>query len=394
MDTVLFIAGVAPYDSLCRWLYIYDYIERGIHVEFWNVGKLMYDGKEFPSAPPAIPQRIFDDKAVFLEALRDVPTERTLCSIECNGEAEAFEIYTAVKERGLTTSYTHCQPWPSFINSPVPLRRKLKKLATHPLEVARNQIEKRLRRRHLDEPSPVPPRAYPDVFTTDYVFSSTTHWPEFVDRNRSRLVKCSSMEYEAYLKEKDLPPHPVGKDTCVFIDQTAHYHPDHEVTSKDRRFLPEEGLTYLASLRVLFDRIEREWKMPVVIAAHPKATYSGGEFGDRPVIWHETSSLIRGAKTVIAHYSSSVMYAVAWQKPILFVITDELRRRQPNSGLILHYAHMLDCEVYDTASPPKHLRMSEVNLKRYQNVLLNCATWPELVDKPAGPILADFVRRL
>ena len=51
-------------------------------------------------------------------------------------------------------------------------------------------------------------------------------------------------------------------------------------------------------MRRYFDYLEEKYGMPVVIAAHPKSDYSGGEFGNRSIIKYKTDDLVFNARMV------------------------------------------------------------------------------------------------
>ena len=76
-------------------------------------------------------------------------------------------------------------------------------------------------------------------------------------------------------------------------------------------------------MRRYFDYLEEKYGMPVVIAAHPKSDYSGGEFGNRSIIKYKTDDLVFNARMVTLHVCNSISYALLSNKPIAFVATED-----------------------------------------------------------------------
>lgn len=106
----------------------------------------------------------------------------------------------------------------------------------------------------------------------------------------------------------------------VFIDTYFPVHPDliyfrHENPSMD------EITKYRASLNNFFNIIEAKYKMPVVIAAHPKSNYQGSEFENRKIIKYATAELIINSQGVLLHASNAVSYIILGNKPFAIITT-------------------------------------------------------------------------
>lgn len=109
---------------------------------------------------------------------------------------------------------------------------------------------------------------------------------------------------------------------ALFLDQYFPLHPDffkyqHKMSSSD---------TYQQQMRTFFDRFEQENNMTIVIAAHPKSEYSQGVFGNRKIIKYQTESLVESSQIVIMHGSSSISYAIIFNKPIILVNTPDYKK--------------------------------------------------------------------
>ncbi|MBD5216023.1 MAG: hypothetical protein HDS78_05850 [Bacteroidales bacterium] len=126
----------------------------------------------------------------------------------------------------------------------------------------------------------------------------------------------------------------ISVDYIVFCDIFFPSHPDFKYFYKVKK-LPDSS-KYQSIMKDFFDYLESKYKIPVVIAAHPKSDYRGNEFGDRQIIKYQTDNLIANAKMVTLHKCNSISYALLHDKPIAFIGTDDylnldfVRRTFPN----------------------------------------------------------------
>jgi hypothetical protein len=395
MDSLLVISDVPPTLTLCKWYYLDDIIEHGIDVVFWNVGPLVYPGVPADTVGKAtLPQKIFTEEKEFLRALEDIDAKKTLCFIYIGYGPNGYFVFKAVREKGFITATQAFDPIPPIIKPPAPnLLPRLKKVATHPLTVLRNRSRWLAEKFCTDVQTQSEP--HPEFCRLDYVFSSSaaTPLPPYADE-ATKIIRCSSVSYEEALKEKDLQPNPEGDGACVFLDQSFPYNPDLACYAPERLLTPTEAENYLKTMRLFFDAIEQQLHMRVVIAAHPKSNYTGGEFGDRPVIKGQTSGLVRWAALVVVHQSTSFMSALCYKKPLLFVTTDQMQKKTLCPWLAQAYANAVDAPFYHAEAIPARLTIPKINKKRYRDLLLAYSTWQELEGIPAGPLVACAVKNI
>lgn len=104
---------------------------------------------------------------------------------------------------------------------------------------------------------------------------------------------------------------------AVFCDIYFPDHPDLKSLVKVEK-LPDAN-KYRSSLNKYFTYIESQYQLKVIIAAHPKSEYKGGEFEGRPIIKYRTNELIKYCDMVILHDSNSISFPVLADKPIVFI---------------------------------------------------------------------------
>lgn len=140
---------------------------------------------------------------------------------------------------------------------------------------------------------------------------------------KSEIIWAHSFDYDEYLRVRAMPGN--GDPTaCIFLDEYIPLHPDNTAANFDR--VPMEK--YYDQMRSLFDHIEKFLGLHVVVAAHPRSHYENlpGIFGDRPVIRNRTPELVRNAGLVVVHQSMSLNFAILFEKPMVFVVTDDYMR--------------------------------------------------------------------
>lgn len=118
--------------------------------------------------------------------------------------------------------------------------------------------------------------------------------------------------------EDEIAARPVVPITniAVFLDQYFGFHPGAFVHGFQHAV---DSHTFYPLLRRLFDRIEAELGLSVVIAAHPRADYTNKSdiFGPRPIIYGKTARLVRESRLAICSFSTAAGLAVLCDKPLL-----------------------------------------------------------------------------
>ena len=124
-------------------------------------------------------------------------------------------------------------------------------------------------------------------------------------------------------KENQAPVHLSERPYVVFLDSPFWDHPDFKMTGITP---PLDADKYYKALLQMFDRIEQQYNVEIVIAGHPRCDYNDQEkrFGVRRVYAMKTAELVKDSAMVISHVSTAVSFAVHYRKPILFITNDDL----------------------------------------------------------------------
>ncbi len=141
---------------------------------------------------------------------------------------------------------------------------------------------------------------------------------------KDSVVQIHSFDYDTYLTyiRNNNSESQKAKETCIFLDEAATHHPDYNILG----IRPVNEDRYFHSMRKLFDVIEKETGLKVVIAAHPRSNYEEmpGVFGDRDIIKGKTVDLVANSSMVVMHSSTSASFPVLFNKPIMVVKTSDM----------------------------------------------------------------------
>lgn len=142
--------------------------------------------------------------------------------------------------------------------------------------------------------------------------------------SKTKFFNINNFDYDRFLtKGLSIEKEPY----IVFLDEYLPFHPDglmlygHSV-DPDR---------YYSDMNKVFDAIEEFYKMPVVIAAHPKALRyrKTNYYNGRKVFFDSTLDCVAKSSMVLAHNSSSIEFAIMCMKKIVFIDSHELERNLP-----------------------------------------------------------------
>lgn len=159
-----------------------------------------------------------------------------------------------------------------------------------------------------------------------------------------------STNYSLYLREIADKKQCSKDEYIVFIDQG--------LINRDEVFLAmgseipiKNPSKYIADLNNLFLCLEKDYGCEVVIAAHPKASYSSETFNNRKIIFGETATLIKNAKLVINQFSAAFYFAVLFKKDFIDIYTKEMWLT-PKKEFKLNYKgfELINCESLDISN--------------------------------------------
>ena len=214
---------------------------------------------------------------------------------------------------------------------------------------------------------------------------------QFQEIVKAETVKVNSDDYDNYLKLRNCDSI-LDHEYILFLDEYLPLHPDAKLFDI-KNIKPEE---YYPELNQYFDRVEKQFNLPVVVAAHPKANRYKKEdfFNGRKVIFGKTAQLSKHAHFVIAHDTTSINFPIAFQKKLHFITSSNIEK-----GInmvhqnVVYFSNFLGCnKQYFNRSEPVNL-VEPLPLQNYANYKFDFQTWPETQNTNTSEIFINLLKK-
>ncbi len=136
------------------------------------------------------------------------------------------------------------------------------------------------------------------------------------------LVAAHNLDYDTYLSIRGSASQP-ARPYAVFVDQDYCFHLEYIYQGVPAVVSPAN---YFPAVCRALRSIAGALDLDVRVAAHPRAAYQHRPdyFEGIPLEHGRTAELIRDCAVVVCHDSTAIQLAVLFQKPVIFVTTDEL----------------------------------------------------------------------
>lgn len=272
--------------------------ERGVHVEYWNLSRLI-----FPDVD--IPMQVDDSCLKHIDKLEEF--EKELSNVDVSNTVFVTEFYFNWNNRKivllLKKYQCYCVKLDLYANTNLPISFADKvKYRLHAITL--KHLINKIRLVYFYKANSI--KKY------DKVLSSSSYINPDIYINHP--------DYELYRKIEG-PQSYLTNPYILFVDTYYPLHPDIMIISgKTADVKP-----YRKLMNDFFNFLENKFSKEVVIAAHPKAQYDGNEFGGRKIFWGKTAELIKGADQVFMHGSNSLSFITLADKPFAIVYPDSFK---------------------------------------------------------------------
>lgn len=136
--------------------------------------------------------------------------------------------------------------------------------------------------------------------------------------SKTSYHSIASVAYKECKKIESDTINKMQSDYLVFIDQGLPVHPD---LKHQNITLPYDE--YYEKINEVLKEISLELGLRVVIALHPRVSYSNNPFDESfTCIKGKTNMLIKDSKLVVYHFSESINYIAYFNKPVLVITMD------------------------------------------------------------------------
>ena len=311
---IIYISFTRLTEKMARDWFIYDYKQRGISVEYWDVSFLLRG--EYLEENAIEADYLYSPKSFAAVYARVLLPENIKASymMLVTVEWRFIKIYELLSKLGVRMYYVAWGAMPSVISvGPRSLTQRLLRSNDLMASIANKILIAAYKKIGWIRPFEV-------VFAAGYAMANYGWYAK-------RVVSIHSLDYErcrqSLLSEEKI----VMGRYAVFLDINLPYQSDLALHGMD----PIDSSLYFDSLNRFFSLIEKKYDLRVVIAAHPKSSYSSSEFNGRMITRGNTANLVKNSYFVISHHSTSVGYAVFNFKPIIFFYTNEIKNMYSNS---------------------------------------------------------------
>lgn len=158
----------------------------------------------------------------------------------------------------------------------------------------------------------------------------------------------------------------------VFLDENIVNHSDFKILNKS----VEKEDIYYSELNKLFSFIETNFNTKVVIATHPRADleYNKKKFPKYNVFIGITPQLMKYSEGCITHASTSINFAVIFDKPILFITTDRMKKRRYANELLSSWFNKKPLNIsksYNYRKIISSIKIKKKYVKQYFNKFIS-----------------------
>lgn len=206
--------------------------------------------------------------------------------------------------------------------------------------------------------------------------------------SETRVIRAHAMDYDIFLAERAKGL--VQEDIAVFVDEFRPFHPDIKATGVS---VPVEADEYYPPLRRLFDRVEAQTGLKVVIAANPRADYSKmpDVYGERELHYFKTAELIGRSRLVLGHRSTALAFGVLFGRPITLLASDKLYRHVSQRPYFDGYAEAIGKPVVfmDDPDAADLSRLMDMDTERYATFIADYVKQPGSPDLPYWEIVTE-----
>jgi hypothetical protein len=182
----------------------------------------------------------------------------------------------------------------------------------------------------------------------------------------TKIIKIHAADYDSYLIKMQKNSLHDAKKYIVYIDQAIAAATDAYARGRQ---LEIDADKYYSDLSDFFTKIEGHYKMPVVVAAHPKANYEklGYSFGDHEIrSGFNSAELISDASLVLLHYSTAINLAITFKKPIIFLTSEVLEKyKKPFIDGLSAYFGMKPININDREVEFPTIEIDQKKYKKY-----------------------------
>ena len=221
----------------------------------------------------------------------------------------------------------------------------------------------------------------------DYVVVGGIKPEQLIKSVTSKSIRAHNWDFDFILNDEK--PEDLSDNHVLFLDEDACYHSDY-ITLGISPFASPKN--YFPTMNRGLNKIATAFNSNVIVAAHPRSDYKNRpDTFQFPILKGCTYDLIKNAKLLVSHGSTSLQLAVLFRKPILLVTTDEIENSW-GSGICAAFGLELEKSLINfdhLTTSPDLLSCSVVDDKLYDAYIENYIKQNNTPMKSVWEIVAD-----
>lgn len=370
--------------------YMPEIVNEGIDVEYWDVSKIFFGDTSYLEKTTGLCQTVvIDSYSQLINKIRSEDISTTLFHPLMTVEGRLRKLYKIFTKYNckLLMFGRNVMPLPDHSITTKSIINKIHKITP---EKIINKIDQVRLNKEIHAGKIIP---FEIVFLggTYGWMGVGTHNAETLNRAIS-VVKLNSDDYDKAMVIKNSQADTLVEGGYIlFLDEYLPLHPDtlmFDIKNVD----PD---IYYDQINKYFDKIEAQFNMPVVIAAHPKAQKykEKNYFNGRTVFFGESARLCKDAEFVIAHDSTSINFAICFDKPLHLITSHDIERViDIVHNDVLCFSRVIGCnwQYFDQLDSP--IDIAPVDSVKYQSYKYNYQTWKETENKQSKDIFIDWLK--
>ncbi len=187
----------------------------------------------------------------------------------------------------------------------------------------------------------------------------------------------------------------VKEDYAVFIDQYFVHHPDFKTNHIVHSFTADQ---YYGELNEYLKHVRKVTGLKIVIASHPRRKHElTKDFNEEfQLFYNKTGELIKNSKLVLVHFSTSINFAVIFNKPFILLTSKLFSDSNVLSGILMFskffnkpMVDMKDRSVIDISKEEK-----KIDKNKYNDFLEKYIKHPDATDESFRENIMQIMDRL
>jgi hypothetical protein len=319
---VIYIGYQPLTEKVIEDFYFQQLLDKCILVEYWDLSAIYF--------PNILKNSFFYEFNISIKSLNELENiikhqniETTLFITNISYEYRVLTLYRILSKNKCKTSFFARGALPNFSNDHN-LNNwiiKLRKLFNYKLllKFIKNKFAYWLKIFRLISPHLI-------VFRAGNAGLQTIGLGFEIEKKKSNIININYFDFDRFIKNKD--ENIFDKKYCVYLDEYLPFHPDFLIFGI-RTIEPND---FYFNLNKFFDLIEEKYSVKVIIASHPKAeNYKEiNYFNGREIYFNKTDILVKYSEFTIAHCSTSLSYAILNYKPIISLVSKNIKEVMPN----------------------------------------------------------------